>query len=106
MNLNEIIEHLQEAEVSPSDFYYEEVDYIKDEAKGEAKEAFDKIGKIDILEQGLNEDSYDAYVIVHFVDHNIYMKLTAQYDSYQSEQNFEEWGEEVHPREITKVVYD
>src|SRR6476661_2579851 len=106
MKLEEIIEILDDADITPSDFADSyDLNYFKTHGTLEQKEAMKRIGGIVEIASGLQDD-YNAYTVVHFIDHDIYMKLVACYDSYESLQHYENWGKEVKPKEITATIYE
>jgi hypothetical protein len=108
LKLNEIIELLEELGITPRDFYDEEVSYMLSEAlqsTDEQQALAEQVGKVIPVTNGLQDD-YNAYEVFYFPAHDVYMKLVGEFDSYKAIQNFEEWGTEVRPKEVTKTVYE
>jgi len=98
MNFKEIVEKLDQLEISKHDFAYEEWDRkAMEEAFGEIDEVFHKGGS------GQGEE---WSVVKHFVDHNVYIRLDGFYTSYDGANFDDEKLFEVFPQEKTITIYE
>jgi hypothetical protein len=77
MNAEKIIETLNE-KITPSEFAYG--DYDQDELG---------LGETEIVDDISKTDGY-AHVVVHFTEHNIYIKLEGWYNSYNGSTEYDE----------------
>lgn len=51
-------------------------------------------------------NSDEMYVIIHFQNENIYLKLSGEYDSYGGGEHWYEGAiKEVFPKEVTQTIY-
>jgi uncharacterized protein YuzB (UPF0349 family) len=65
---------------------------------------FPNLSEFEIVESQCNSDV--MYLIFHFVEENIYIKVSGEYDSYgNSGHEFLKGIYQVFPKEITKTIY-
>lgn len=98
MNYQEILEVLKTKIDSVEDFAYEDYDANNLE-----------LGEIEEIHQEGGEGQGDHWESVkHFKDHNIYIKVTGFYSSYNGTDFYNEWDccSEVVPKEKTITVYE
>lgn len=106
MTAEEIIKTLREFEVTPQYFYDEGFDGCRYDLSQEAfTELGDLLGPVRDVVHGIQDDM-DSYCIKFFPKHNVYIKMTGQFESYQSIHECEDFGHEVHPKEVTKIIYE
>lgn len=97
MNYKEIIQTLEDKIESVDEFAYDNFN-SEDLGLGEIKEVHQQGG------EGVGED---WRVVMHFVDHNVYIEVSGAYSSYNGT-DFEDWDEackEVKPETVEVVVY-
>lgn len=113
MTYEEIKEKLKELGLNPQHFgqfassgdcliYDEETDDDKEyDVMGILTEHF---GNVQIADTSYFHDGYQCWTVYHFVDHNIYIKFTGYFSSYDSTQ----WsgGNQVFPEEKTIIVFN
>lgn len=98
MNYTEILEVLKSKLNSVEEFAFEDYKH-EDLGLGEIKE----------IEQYGGEGQGDTwYSIKHFVDHNIFIKVSGFYSSYNGTDFYDGWNEcsEVKPQQKTVTVYE
>lgn len=96
MNFQEILNKLDEAEVDKNSFIHGEVDF-NELGLGETKEV-DSYGG-----EGQGET---YYTVVYFVDHDVYIKLSGFYTSYDGVSTDGYEYEEVKPIQKTITIYE
>jgi len=106
MTAQEIISYLRSVELSINAIV-SELGYEFDLTDEETEEIETKLGKYSVVydyREGGDGD-YDICVsIVHFVDHDCYIKFSGYYSSYNGS-DYDEWSE-VKPVTKTIVVYE
>lgn len=97
MNYQEILEVLKSKELTVENFAYEDYD-SKELGLGEIEE---------IHQQGGEGEGSHWESVKYFKDHNIYIKVTGFYSSYNGT-DFDGWSDcsEVKPIEKTITVYE
>ena len=98
MNYEEILEKIKEKFNVPSDFAYQ---HTQCEVSG--------IGTMQEIEQKGGEDEGSSwYAIKYFLDHDIYIKISGWYSSYEGTE-FTDWDEcckQVVPQEKLVTVFE
>lgn len=113
MTYKEIKEKLKEVGLKAQhfgDFAYQGECISYDEETGEETEydvmgiLTENFGNVQIADTSYFHDGYECWTVYHFVDHNIYMKFTGYFSSYDST----EWsgGKQVFPEEKTIIVFN
>ena len=95
MDVTELKEALKKMEVFPMDIYHEEI-----------ISPLTSVGLFEIIK---DESAYGcdySNLTVYFKDHDIYLKTYGEYSSYYGTQLPREWGDQVHPKEITITIYE
>ena len=65
-----------------------------------------ELGEIKVVDEYGGEGQGDEYwVVYHFVEHDIYIRVDGWYSSYEGSE-FEDYGYEVRPTEKTITVYE
>lgn len=98
MTFEQIMAVLKEKIGTVDDFAYE--DFDKDELN---------LGHIELVDEYGGEDQGSTwYVVYHFVDHDVYIKVDGYYSSYEGTDFYNGWGccSEVKPKEKTITVYE
>lgn len=66
-------------------------------------------GKVKLVasEGGYDEGS-NVVRVYHFTDHDIYLKLTGSYTSYEGYEFYDEWNSftEVKPKKVEVIIYE
>lgn len=100
MNYQEIIDKLEELDISVDNFAYEDYQ-IEDEAG---------LGEIvEIEQQGGEDEGSNWYSVKHFVDHNIYIKVQGYYQSHHGTDFYgglKDCCSEVKPAQKTITVFE
>lgn len=106
MKAKEIIQLLDDSDISPREFYDEGLEgYLDDIEEDDLAEIKTKLGEIEVIDEGIQDDM-DAFKVYHYKDHDVYIKMIAVFDSYEAYHNAEDFGKEVFPKEITKTIYE
>ena len=100
MKFKEIIKILDDARVSHYDFADERI--TKWNGVGDAPVVARKGGSI---EDG-GDGSEDFFIVRHFVDHDVYIRLEGTYDNISGYDYFDEILTEVEPKQVTITVYN
>lgn len=65
------------------------------------------LGKVVEIDQYGGEGQGDHwYSVKHFVDHDVYIKITGHYSSYHGTDFYDGYGKEVKPKEKTITVFE
>ncbi len=96
MNAQEIINKLDDNELDISRY---------DFAEGALDE--DIFGKTEVVHEEGGREGGGEYVerVVHFVDHNVYIKLEGYYSSYNGTEYDDSDYEEVRPKQVEVTIY-
>ena len=80
--------------------YDEQDDEIEYDLMGILKEHF---GNVVVADTSYFHDGYECWAVYHFQDHNVYLKFSGYFSSY----NDTEWSEprEVFPEEKTIILF-
>ncbi len=95
MTAQEIINKIKDSGISVSDFAYG--DFISPKEVGEFEE---------VKQHGGEDQGSDWYSIKFFKDHNIYIKTTGYYTSYNGTDFEDGYGVEVKPEKKTITIYE
>lgn len=113
MNAKELIETLRESSIKADDFYrygLTRQPFYYSITEEELEALKNKVGEVKLIDEDAEGDEYtERYNVYYFADHNVYLKLTGIYNSYDGfieYEDKEDFGEEVFPKEITKTVYE
>jgi hypothetical protein len=107
MTGEDIIEILEESNISPEEFYEEGLsgNWYSDIDEDGLRTLRYKLGRAEIADEGV-DDYFTRYRVWHFPEHGVYIKQEAEFESYEAVNHAEDFGKEVHPRQITKTIYD
>jgi len=96
MTALEIIEKVEELDISVSEFAY-----------GDFENPLEGVGEWEEVDQhGGEGQGDDWHSVKHFKDHDIYIKTEGFYSSYHGTDFESGYGEEVKPKEKTITVYE
>jgi len=106
----EIVEKINE--LGLLEVFFNEDNYNEKEIENEAGEMVENnqdyletiFGKVEWLDS--REDTSEFWSIVHFVDHNIYVKIEGEFDSYMQYEHSYDSIKEVFPKQVTQTVYE
>lgn len=96
MTVKEIIEKLEENDISVSAFAYCDFD-SKELGLGEFKE---------VEQKGGEDEGSEWYSIKYFKDHDVYIMTQGYYQSHYGTDFDYGYGEEVKPKEKIVIVYE
>jgi hypothetical protein len=94
MTAQDILDLVEEKEIGVSDFAYGDFE-------------LEELGEWEEIDQYGGEGQGDNWWSVkHFKDHNVYIKTTGFYSSYNGTDFEDGYGSEVVPKEKTIIVYE
>ena len=98
MNFRQIIESLSELQITPEDFSKER--YTNHEVTS-------AVGRFTVVERsGGSVEGDDCSFVIQFIDHNVFVKITGYYDSYEGIDYSESEFLEVVPKEKIITTYE
>jgi hypothetical protein len=121
MNFKEIVSKLEELDVTPEllahfdDQWYWYDDDVPDHLYDSTREAglkrrekfFDTFGRVVEVEQkGGQGEGEEWYSVIHFEDHDVYIRIDGYYSSYGGTDFDSAEFNEVRPKEKTITVYE
>jgi len=84
---------------------YDEIEDENDEIIDDVDQYVkDNFGEIELLDG--RADTSEFWQIVHFKDHNVYLKISGEYDSYGQGDHEYTSVKEVFPKEVKVTVYE
>ncbi len=98
MNYNEILEAIKATEITVSEFAYDD-----------CENPIPGVGEYTEIDQyGGEGKGEEWYSVKHFPQHDVYIKISGYYSSYEGTDFSDEWGccEEVRPVSKTITVYE
>lgn len=91
----ELIKIIEYNNLQDSIFYYE--DYTEEINKF--------LGEFEIADNVCNSD--ELYIVIHLLEHDVYLRLTGEYDSYGGgDHYFHDGVKEVKPKTVQKIIYE
>lgn len=96
---------LLEVFFNEDNYSYKEIENEQGETVENNKEYLEQIfGKVEWLDS--RKDTSEFWSIVHFVDHNVFVKIVGEFDSYMQYDHSYDSVHEVFPKQVTQTVYE
>lgn len=119
MRAEEIIKIIEEKGLQKEIFQLEEDYHIIDKAIDvsedneeeiefeDTKSALEYLGLEDAVIVDSREDTSEFWAIAHFIESDVYIRITGEYDSYgQYEHHYNSKVREVRPKTVSTVIYE
>lgn len=104
LSFDEIVKVLAEFNVTPEKFG--ELRWDLKYERESVKQLEDRLGKIELADEyGGEGEGSTYYVVVKFVDHDVYIKVDAYYESYDGTDWDSSEFVQVKPKEVAKVEW-
>lgn len=70
------------------------------------RENIKELGLGELEYKDSREDTSEFWQVIYFKDHNVYLRIEGEYDSYMEYNHEYNTVTEVKPKEITKTIYE